>query len=419
MWPIMLLLLGAAITVGAFYYLSLGMPHQLFLIRLQAISVGAGVLVTAIIALTLRGEEQNEKRPLWPMLLPLICGIFAMGIYYALMIGSPQVIDMLVLQGYSVGAGTLLIILISIPIWRGMRPVISLAGVPGEQDFSVDEVARHERLGEGYQETGHGMTTLLPLLTSEILPGNKVLVVESDRDLTVDKRSSDLPEKDAQDENHTPDTGIEPLESMASDASIKEVAFEQVTQPQQVFIERSEGHGTHESDNLSDMAVVAQEERVQEDSVSQDEQQDLVQKGPIIVGEFRGTGEANEAVRACIRGRNSMATEHFSTQKESEAGQIKKQIELGDISALILAPIQQQVDEIVAQVENSKNELRKSIEEWVTEVDALLIEYWVCQKNAQDAFGQVLDNMRAADEKYGQIEKKMAAIKDAVAVKVD
>lgn len=63
------------------------------------------------------------------MLLPLICAIFAMGIYYALMIGSPQIMDMLALQGYAVGAGTLLIILISIPFWRGIRPIMSLAGV--------------------------------------------------------------------------------------------------------------------------------------------------------------------------------------------------------------------------------------------------------------------------------------------------
>ena len=128
-WPIALLFVGAVTAVGAFYCLTLGQPHQLSLIQFQAISVGAGALISVVIALTLRGEEENGKRPLWPMLLPLICAIFAMGIYYALMIGSPQIMDMLALQGYAVGAGTLLIILISIPFWRGIRPIMSLAGV--------------------------------------------------------------------------------------------------------------------------------------------------------------------------------------------------------------------------------------------------------------------------------------------------
>jgi hypothetical protein len=139
-WPIFLLIIDAIITVGAFYYLSLGMPHQLSLVQFQAISVGAGAVIAAIVAFTLRGEEQGGNRPLWPMLLPLICAIFAMGIYYALMIGSPQVIDMLVLQGYSVGIGTLLIILISIPFWRGIQPSISFAGIAND-----DDIAEHDR----------------------------------------------------------------------------------------------------------------------------------------------------------------------------------------------------------------------------------------------------------------------------------
>lgn|GEM_PF-5893157 len=158
MWPILLLIIDAIVAVGAFYYLSLGMPHQLYLIQFQAISVGAGVLITMIIAFTLRGEEQNGNRPLWPMLLPLICAIFAMGIYYALMIGSPQVIDMMVIQGYSVGAGTLLIILISIPFCRGMRPSISFAGITSD-----DDIAEHDRFRSEYEED----------LRAEELPGRQ------------------------------------------------------------------------------------------------------------------------------------------------------------------------------------------------------------------------------------------------------
>jgi pilus assembly protein CpaF len=49
----------------------------------------------------------------------------------------------------------------------------------------------------------------------------------------------------------------------------------------------------------------------------------------IIVGEFRGTGEANEAVRACIRGHNSMATAHFSTPRGAIEGTAKLLIEEG------------------------------------------------------------------------------------------
>lgn len=49
----------------------------------------------------------------------------------------------------------------------------------------------------------------------------------------------------------------------------------------------------------------------------------------IIVGEFRGAGEANEAVRACIRGHNSMATAHFSTPRGAIEGTAKLLIEEG------------------------------------------------------------------------------------------
>jgi pilus assembly protein CpaF len=49
----------------------------------------------------------------------------------------------------------------------------------------------------------------------------------------------------------------------------------------------------------------------------------------IMVGEFRGSGEAKEAVRACIRGHNSMATAHFSTPREAIEGTAKLLIEEG------------------------------------------------------------------------------------------
>ena len=54
-----------------------------------------------------------------------------------------------------------------------------------------------------------------------------------------------------------------------------------------------------------------------------------IRRSSIIVGEFRGSGEAKEAVRACIRGHNSMATAHFSTPREAIEGTAKLLIEEG------------------------------------------------------------------------------------------
>jgi pilus assembly protein CpaF len=49
----------------------------------------------------------------------------------------------------------------------------------------------------------------------------------------------------------------------------------------------------------------------------------------IIVGEFRGAGEAKEAIRACVRGHNSMATAHFSSPQEAIEGTAKLLLEEG------------------------------------------------------------------------------------------
>jgi pilus assembly protein CpaF len=50
----------------------------------------------------------------------------------------------------------------------------------------------------------------------------------------------------------------------------------------------------------------------------------------IIVGEFRGAGEAKEAVRACLRGHSgSFATAHFGSPQEAIEGTAKLQIEEG------------------------------------------------------------------------------------------
>ncbi|MGI9862534.1 ATPase, T2SS/T4P/T4SS family [Moorella naiadis] len=40
----------------------------------------------------------------------------------------------------------------------------------------------------------------------------------------------------------------------------------------------------------------------------------------VLVGEFRGVGEAKEAVRACLRGHNSIATAHFGSPQEAIEG---------------------------------------------------------------------------------------------------
>ncbi len=49
----------------------------------------------------------------------------------------------------------------------------------------------------------------------------------------------------------------------------------------------------------------------------------------IIVGEFRGSGEAREAIRACVRGHNSMATAHFSSPREAIEGTARMLLEEG------------------------------------------------------------------------------------------
>jgi pilus assembly protein CpaF len=49
----------------------------------------------------------------------------------------------------------------------------------------------------------------------------------------------------------------------------------------------------------------------------------------IIVGEFRGAGEAKEAIRACMRGHNSMDTAHFSSPREAIEGTAKLLLEEG------------------------------------------------------------------------------------------
>ncbi len=62
----------------------------------------------------------------------------------------------------------------------------------------------------------------------------------------------------------------------------------------------------------------------------------------IIVGEFRGAGEAKEAIRACVRGHNSMATAHFSSPQEAIEGTAKLLLEEGmnlplDVATLTVA----------------------------------------------------------------------------------
>ncbi len=300
MWPILFLIIDAIVTVGAFSYLSLGMPHQLYLVQFQAISVGTGVLISVIIAFTLRGEEENGKRPLWPMLLPVLCAIFAMGIYYALMIGSPQVMDMLVLQGYSVGAGTLLIILISIPFWRGMRPAMSLVGVSDE--FSRDGITEHERLQAGY---------------------------ETFRASTVMEASPEEVWSEKQDESLT-------------------LAFPAGT-------EESGSHG------------IACE----------------------------GTDK---------------------TLKEGRVTKIPK-LEIGDISSMILGPIQKQVDDIVSAAEKEKNEIVGIMLDGVSEIEGMVTEYKEYRQNAQGAIENAVQNMITADEKLMQIEQRMAALRNEIAEK--
>jgi pilus assembly protein CpaF len=49
----------------------------------------------------------------------------------------------------------------------------------------------------------------------------------------------------------------------------------------------------------------------------------------IIMEEFRGAGEANEAINACIRGHNGMATAHFTSVKKAIEGTAKLLIKEG------------------------------------------------------------------------------------------
>ncbi|MGD0620953.1 MAG: ATPase, T2SS/T4P/T4SS family [Thermacetogeniaceae bacterium] len=62
----------------------------------------------------------------------------------------------------------------------------------------------------------------------------------------------------------------------------------------------------------------------------------------ILIGEFRGAGEAKEAIRACVRGHSSMATAHFSSPKEAIEGTARLLLEEGmnlplDVAVLTVA----------------------------------------------------------------------------------
>jgi hypothetical protein len=358
LWPIMLLLLGAVITVGAFYYLSLGMPHQLFLIQLQAISVGAGVLVTAIIALTLRGEEQTGKRPLWPMFLPVVCGVFAMGIYYALMIGSPQVIDMLVIQGYSVGAGTLLILLISIPFWRGMRPAVSFAGVCGEQN-----VAEHGKLVAEYENL---------------------------RD-------------DAVAEPGQSDSKSGPWEPWKQEQT-GDILLEE-TQDTVPGSETSGQETYNESDKLADVTPGQEEVELQDGQ----EQQKPLDEEPTdsSVPDKQGNGGTE-----CDEPSDSMAGDTIAqTNKESGVKKISTKLDM-------LAEIQKQLEAVKAEVELSNNEMVSAVLDRVLEINTLVSECREHRQVAQETIKKAVQNLQAADDKMVQIEQKVETIRSAIAKKI-
>ncbi len=408
-WPILLLLLGATVTVGAFYYLTMGSPQQMSLLQYQAIAVGAGTVVALIIAVIASGDAHVGKRPVWPLLLPVVCGIFIMGIYYALMIGAAQVMQVLVLQGYSVGIGTLLILLLSVLFWRNMRRP-ALAGIPDEHEYFKEEM--HEQLRKEYEESGH--PTTVPL-AQQIRP-ESAAIVERENDLVMDdgalRTIQDIEEKQKGDATLTQGKLLEGELTLNQQETVQDGGRPQCEQQEQL---------------PQDWESSAYETQVQNDvdgyglpeityGAGKPEEQELP-KDPDVIGEFReDTTEESVIPGECYgNAAREMLQVTFARESKSFAENGVKKI--GKLDAL--KAIQDQLDALKEEFEASNNEVANAVISGVNEVEALVTECKSHHQDAQCALNKATENMRIVDDKMAEIEEKIMTIREAVSEKIE
>lgn len=127
--------MGGAASCGIFYALSIGSPREALF--LQACSIGIGVFVSAALGIDLPGDFDGERKPLWPLFLPLIFGMVSTGAFYALIYGSPRLAQLIELAGISNGAGLAVAFLITVLLWRSAPVQVALAEEAVAFDGSV------------------------------------------------------------------------------------------------------------------------------------------------------------------------------------------------------------------------------------------------------------------------------------------
>lgn len=136
-------------SCGIFYALSIGSPREAFF--LQVCSVGVGIFVSAALGVALPGDFRGERKPVWPLLLPLVFGTVSTGVFYALIYGSPHLVYLMGLAGVSNGAGLVVALLITVLLWRSAPVQVALAEEAVAFDGSVRVLdLTDDKSGEGW-----------------------------------------------------------------------------------------------------------------------------------------------------------------------------------------------------------------------------------------------------------------------------
>lgn len=112
-------------SCGIFYALSIGSPREALF--LQACSVGVGVFVSTALGIVLPGDFGGERKPVWPLLLPLVFGTVSTGAFYGMVYDSPHLAQLMELAGISNGAGLAVVFLITVLLWRSAPVQVALA----------------------------------------------------------------------------------------------------------------------------------------------------------------------------------------------------------------------------------------------------------------------------------------------------